>query len=280
MYKFRATGRRSQGAGQVTVIDYNLTKLEQYVRLGDSQEVMSMAESDGLLEGRFYTMGEIERTIGIPAATLRAWERRYGAPTPGRSSGRHRLYSEYDLAMLKWLLSRQEEGMSISRAVAAWRYQAERHTQAASIASATVAVPHGLETLRSEWVDACLRYERAQAELVLGQAFALFPTGQVCTELLLGGISRIGDAWFRGEVTVHQEHFASAIASHQVEKLIAATIPWRRERVLLACPARRAPCLQPALSSPSAPAARPAHVLLGADVPMERLDTAVARDSP
>ncbi len=57
---------------------------------------------------------------GLKPDTLRAWERRYGIPEPDRSGGGHRLYSQHDINTLKWLLARQEEGLSISRAVALW----------------------------------------------------------------------------------------------------------------------------------------------------------------
>ncbi|MBK8782184.1 MAG: MerR family transcriptional regulator [Anaerolineales bacterium] len=57
---------------------------------------------------------------GLAADTLRAWERRYGLPTPNRSAGGHRLYSQYDIETIKWLIARQAEGLSISRAVEMW----------------------------------------------------------------------------------------------------------------------------------------------------------------
>ena len=60
------------------------------------------------------------KETGIAADTLRAWERRYGLPKPERTSGGHRLYSQYDIQTIKWLMARQAEGLSISRAVEAW----------------------------------------------------------------------------------------------------------------------------------------------------------------
>lgn len=237
-------------------------------------------DGDGLMEGRFYTMGEIERALGIPAATVRAWERRYGVPRPGRSSGRHRLYSEEDLSLLRWLVARQQEGMSISRAVAAWKHQAARATPPADRLAGGPEAAQGLERLRSDWVEACLRYDRALAEAILSQAFALYPAREVCVELLLGGISRIGEGWFRGEATVHQEHFASAIASHQVERLIAATAPWRKERILLACPPGELHAFALLFLALLLRQRGLQTVLLGASVPLERLDSAVAEVRP
>src|SRR3954471_20745810 len=54
---------------------------------------------------------------GVPADTFRAWERRYGVPRPQRTPGGHRLYSERDIAIIRWLRDRTDEGVNISHAV-------------------------------------------------------------------------------------------------------------------------------------------------------------------
>jgi DNA-binding transcriptional MerR regulator len=64
-----------------------------------------------------FNLKAVLRETGLAADTLRAWERRYGLPTPQRTAGGHRLYSQYDIETIKWLIARQAEGLSISRAV-------------------------------------------------------------------------------------------------------------------------------------------------------------------
>ena len=68
-----------------------------------------------------YNLGAVLRETGLKADTLRAWERRYGLPPPQRTSGGHRLYTQHDIGTLKWLMARQQEGLSIARAVDLWR---------------------------------------------------------------------------------------------------------------------------------------------------------------
>jgi len=65
-----------------------------------------------------YTIKTVVLETGIAPATLRAWERRYGVLSPGRSDGGYRLYSERDIATLRWLKNQVDAGVSISRAVA------------------------------------------------------------------------------------------------------------------------------------------------------------------
>ena len=65
-----------------------------------------------------YNIKAVVEATGLTAATLRAWERRYGALTPGRTEGGYRLYSASDIATLQWLKQRVGEGLSISQAFA------------------------------------------------------------------------------------------------------------------------------------------------------------------
>ena len=68
-----------------------------------------------------FNLKVVIRETGLKPDTLRAWERRYGLPDPQRTDGGHRLYSRRDIEMLKWLMARQDEGVSISRAVNLWQ---------------------------------------------------------------------------------------------------------------------------------------------------------------
>ena len=68
-----------------------------------------------------YNLKAVVLETGLKPDTLRAWERRYGLPTPNRSDGGHRLYSERDIQVLKWLVARQQAGLSISRAAELWQ---------------------------------------------------------------------------------------------------------------------------------------------------------------
>src|SRR6476661_3974138 len=64
-----------------------------------------------------YNTRAVVRRTGVPADTFRAWERRYGVPSPQRTAGGHRLYSDRDIAIIRWLRDRTAEGINISHAV-------------------------------------------------------------------------------------------------------------------------------------------------------------------
>lgn len=63
-----------------------------------------------------YSIGAIARMLGIPAATIRTWEERYGVVVPERSPGGHRLYSRLQVEQLRFVGDRLSDGMSVGDA--------------------------------------------------------------------------------------------------------------------------------------------------------------------
>lgn len=203
-------------------------------------------------------MSELDRTptfnlkvvlneTGLKADTIRAWERRYSLPQPYRSDGGHRLYSEYDIHLLKWLIARQAEGLSISRAADLWRRLIEEGQDPFDRAEAdtpqtarAVYIPvqgSAISQQRDAWLAACISFDEQLADRTLTEALASYPPEMVCLEVLAKGLSLIGDRWHQGRVTVPQEHFASALAIRRLQALTSATSgPTRKGRILVACP--------------------------------------------
>jgi len=241
--------------------------------------------------GPFFNLKAVVQQTGLKPDTLRAWERRYGLPSPERSGGQHRLYSRRDVDTIHWLMARQREGLSIKRAVELWQQiEAEGRdplqTPAPLLSSTPPlpAAPWGGETmaqLREEWIAACLRYDEQQAEQVTSQAFGLYPPEIVATELLQQALAQIGEGWYRGEVTVQQEHFCSALTIRRLEALIlAAPPPVRPGRILAACPVDEQHAIGLLLLTFLLRRGGWEVVYLGANVPAERLETTVRVTRP
>ena len=60
-----------------------------------------------------YGIGAVVKQTGLPAPTIRIWEKRYGAVAPDRTETNRRLYSAEDVARLGLLQSLTELGHSI-----------------------------------------------------------------------------------------------------------------------------------------------------------------------
>ena len=63
------------------------------------------------------TISDLAGRTGVPAATLRSWEARYGFPTPARMAGGHRRYAEPDVAAVLEVLRHRDAGLALESAV-------------------------------------------------------------------------------------------------------------------------------------------------------------------
>ncbi|MCU0506882.1 MAG: cobalamin-dependent protein [Anaerolineae bacterium] len=182
---------------------------------------------NGLDDTPVYTIKTVVQETGIAPATLRAWERRYGVLSPGRSDGGYRLYSERDISTLRWLKNQVDAGVSISRAVALLeiRHQAGEEPELELDRSRSYPASEnarGAETIVEELVETLLAFQEPQAENILGEAFALYPVDVVAEEIVAPTLVEIGERWHRGEATVVQEHFATAFLRRRLTALFHA----------------------------------------------------------
>jgi methanogenic corrinoid protein MtbC1 len=237
-----------------------------------------------------FNLKAVIKETGIAADTLRAWERRYGLPMPDRTPGGHRLYSQRDIEIIKWLIAKQGEGLSISRAVDLWNELIESgqdplpdpllETSPQSLP--TVSIPSAnLDTLRKQWLDACLVYDENTAENVLNQAFATHPLETVCIEVLQRGLQEIGEMWYHNQINAQQEHFASALVQRRLDALIAAAPPPTRPyTVLIGCTPGEQHVFVPLLLTLLLRRRGLKVVYLGANVPIQRFNETLQSVKP
>lgn len=241
-----------------------------------------------------YNLKAVIHETGLKPDTLRAWERRYGLPTPERTAGGHRLYSQRDIDLVRWLVARQEEGLSIRHAVNLWRaLEAAGEDPLADmqkngdVVSNQIAVDEPplvtdltagqpLAQLRQQWVAACLAFDEPAAQHALNQAFALFAPEHVCFEILQKGMAEIGQGWYEGRVTVQQEHFASALAVRRLDALLMVTPPPNRVgRILVGCPPEEQHTFSPLLLLLLLRRHGWDAIYLGVDVPLAQIKATV-----
>lgn len=198
-----------------------------------------------LSEIPLFNLSAVIRETGLTADVIRVWEKRYGIPAPQRTAGGHRLYSERDISILRWLVSRQREGLSIRSAVELWKEALrsgkeplnQDRVEPISTLHYQQEDAGWLDEIRFCWLNACLDYDLRRADDTLNQAFASLPAEVVGIEVLQKGLREVGQLWFRSEITVQQEHFTTAHASRRLEAQLQAvsapTIPWK---ILVAAP--------------------------------------------
>ncbi len=165
---------------------------------------------------------------GVPADTFRAWERRYGLPRPQRAEGGQRLYSERDIATIRWLRDRTHEGLTISQAVALLEIEADTPL--------TSGQPRSFEALHNELLHALLRFDAPSADGVLGEAFALYALDAVCLNIMQPALVNVGEMWHTGTASVAQEHFTSQFLRRKLLALLNIyDVPEGRATVVAGC---------------------------------------------
>jgi DNA-binding transcriptional MerR regulator len=179
----------------------------------------------------------VVRTTGVPAPTLRAWERRYGILSPRRGENDYRLYSERDIAMVTWLRERVESGMTISQAIALLRSLEpgrKRRSRARATSAPVAELPVQVTPARAAavlslddlWVALLRQFvslDEVAATRTIAQAHAIYSIEDVCLYLYTPVLVEIGRLWAEGEVSVAVEHFASSIIRAQMESLFRSS---------------------------------------------------------
>jgi DNA-binding transcriptional MerR regulator len=192
-----------------------------------------------MTEEPLYNIGVVTRVTGIPVATLHAWERRYGFPEAARTAGGHRLYSEKDIARLRWVRAQMDTGLSVSRAIAAARLlEAEGRLfltaapDAASSSGQATAAP----ALRDRLVEALIRHDLTQADQLMGEMLAFHTIESLTLEVIGPALNEIGRAWEEGRITVATEHLASNYLRHRLLMwMVTGPAPRLANPIVLAC---------------------------------------------
>lgn len=159
------------------------------------------------------TIKVVSERTGVSVQTLRAWERRYGVPHPGRAPGsRYRLYDDGDVADVQWMKRQVEAGISPAQASLLLRQQ--RLPKAA----ASFASEQPLAATQSAFQTAVLKSDETGIRQILDEAFELFTPERVALQIIQPAMVELGARWLRNEITVGQEHVASNLVR---QKLLA-----------------------------------------------------------
>jgi DNA-binding transcriptional MerR regulator len=193
-----------------------------------------------MTEEPLYNIGVVTRLTGVPISTLHAWERRYGFPQAARTAGGHRLYSEQDIARLRWVKTQVDSGMTASRAIAAARLleaQGRLFLPAAPEGeSRPGTAPAASASLRDELVEALTRHDLTRADQLMGEMLAFHSPEALTLEVIGPALNQIGRLWEEKRITVATEHLASNYLRHRLLMWMVTGPPTRAVNpVVLAC---------------------------------------------
>jgi MerR family transcriptional regulator, light-induced transcriptional regulator len=160
------------------------------------------------------SIGALSRACGIPAETLRTWERRYSFPAPVRKPSGHRLYQVSGIPRLRRIAQAVAQGHRAGDVIHANDRELEAILESPPLPSRSTPRGSEYETLSPEvelrdCVHAVESFDTPTLthRLLLGWA-RLGPI--LFLERLIGPLLRsVGDAWQEGRLDVRHEHFLS-----------------------------------------------------------------------
>lgn len=91
-----------------------------------------------------YRIQSFSRLTGVPPATLRAWERRYGVPAPERTGSGYRLYRDLDLFLVRRMVELVQDGHSAASAAKTASDALERESRPEPAEAASEAIIRAL----------------------------------------------------------------------------------------------------------------------------------------
>lgn len=159
---------------------------------------MDLDEEAGLT----LSIGAVSRATGVPANTLRTWERRYGFPKPLRTDGGQRAYDASIVPHLVEIARALDRGLRPREALTASRQELARY-----------AVPDVRveDAERSGLLEAVRKLDAVALRRGLRMVWAE-RGGVACLDEVIAPLVRdMGQQWSEGKLMVYQEHFSSEV---------------------------------------------------------------------
>jgi DNA-binding transcriptional MerR regulator len=183
-----------------------------------------------------FTIETVSKMTGIPAVSLRNWEKRYGFPCPERTPGGHRYYSAQDVEFLKKANAWVEEGQSlneISRIYLSKR--SEVHSESAVETAKTVILDD--VTYRVELIyEALLNFDQMATLQHYATLSAKLSVEQLFDQVFGALQWRLRKEWSEKKITLAQEHFASAFVRLKLSTFLSLDFPPTQGTRILASP--------------------------------------------
>ncbi len=168
----------------------------------------------------------VSEVTGLPLHTLRAWERRYGIPSPDRrNDSNRRLYRPNDVERLTWVARAVARGFrpadviersprQIRELLSRGSKVATRPGGAAGGLTASADVGHLVSLLVADEVPRFEEELRSAAILRGARGFV--------TEVAHPLAVAVGEAWAEGTIAIRQEHLMTECLTTQLRLLLAA----------------------------------------------------------
>lgn len=154
-----------------------------------------------------YRIATVAELTSVPEATLRAWERRYGIPSPERTASGYRLYGAAEVEQVREMRRLCEQGIAASEAAKVVRARSPLPEAAVEVVPDANADSYA--TMVGAMLVAIERFDDDGLEEQLRRLLVLGTPVQVLDRVISPVLAAIGERWHAGDLSVAHEHFAT-----------------------------------------------------------------------
>ncbi|MYT73659.1 MULTISPECIES: MerR family transcriptional regulator [unclassified Streptomyces] len=235
-------------------------------------------------EGPGVTTGALARRLGVSPTTLRSWDRRYGLGPVQRSRGRHRRWTDEDIAVVEEMCRLTTTGLPPAEAARLARKRLV--TGPASLprqgrVAAGAPTPAALERLTRGISRAATRLDSPTVHGLFTDAVRTYGLVHTWQDVMVPVLHAVGRKWEEaGDRYVEVEHLLSWHVSRTLHQAVPVAPVSTLPPLVLACvPAEQHVLPLEALSAALAELGIPQR-MFGAAVPVEAVSAAVRRTGP
>jgi MerR family transcriptional regulator, light-induced transcriptional regulator len=165
---------------------------------------------------RPLSIGALSRATGIPAETLRTWERRYGSPRPTRKPSGHRLYPAAFVERLRRvarLLAQGHRPADVLNLTLSQLDSLLSLNEPAAKGPPTAFQEGDVRRFQDTLLHASIRFDRDSLMRELRAAWGRLGPLRFLEDVSGPFMIRVGLDWAEGRMEIRHEHFASGCLS-------------------------------------------------------------------
>lgn len=195
------------------------------------------------MEGKgLYTIRLVSERTGLTPHVIRAWEKRYQAVVPQRSSTNRRLYCDDNVQRLQFLKSLTDAGYTISRVANLNSDELSELAQKEASGFSRLSMNRGRATRQptvDNYYDKCLaaviNLDPDGLEKALDQAAIDLTRPTLLKDVVVPLFEEIGILWQNGYLKIINEHMATLVTRTFLLNLLRATeIPDSSPKIVIA----------------------------------------------
>ena len=163
-----------------------------------------------------YSIRAVAEETGLSAHTIRAWERRYGVPSPMRTGTNRRVYGAEDVKRLKLLGHAVAAGHSIGLIAG---LSPEELQELGGRRDTAPSASSGTTDYAEECFAAMFELDALRFESALVRATAVLGVEEMLSSVVVPVLERIDRGWTDGSLRIAHEHMASAVLKVYLESV-------------------------------------------------------------